>query len=365
MKLNNEQKIVIEASKLSNNNNFHNLVEMLKNTLCWSKVFQYAAKNKVLFLLYHNIMKCGMNESIPFYYKQILDDALYCNNIRNQERLLELDKMRIQMKKHNIAFAPVKGGYLIDNVYKNRSIRTTNDIDALIKRKDISLIDEIMNENGYTIREYDNENGRVLIPDGKKKMLYKTSMYNLLPYMKISNVLPRTLVIFDLSFALDFSLNTTPVDEMLDATIQSDNDNNLMPEHFLVHMCCHHYREASNVAWMLTGKDLNIIKFCDVREFVLQKMDSNSIARSVEFAKKHGLEKALYFTIYFTKKIYNDGYESDILKSLCIKDEKFLYQFGEKDYDNLYTRKKDFWLSLFSDDSKDEVTEEPKYKYLL
>ena len=190
-------------------------------------------------------------------------------------------------------------------------------------------------------------------------------MYNLLPYIKIKEDIPVKIVIFDFSFALDFTLNTKPVEEMLDKAFQTDNGLELLPEHFFVHMCCHHYREASNVAWILIGKDLNLIKFCDVREFILQKMNSDIIAKAVKFAKSHGLEKAVYFTIYFTREIYNDGYETEILESLGIKDEAFLYQFGEKDYDELQTRKKDFWTSLFSDNNRDEVNKSPKYENLI
>lgn len=339
-------------------------IDLLKD-IDWDNYFRIAYKNNVIYLLYHNMINLGLNNYIPTHYSRLIEDSLSCNLIRNNNKLKEMKKLCYEMFENSISFIPVKGGYLIDNIYKNRRIRITNDIDILIRRKDIASINKAMLKHGYIQGEYDKFNNKVVMTDRKKKLLYKTTMYNLLPYIKIDHGFPNATVLFDFSFALDFSLDTCPVEEMLDNAIQTSDGAELLPEHFLVHMCCHHYREASNVAWILIGKDLSLIKFCDVREFILQKMDSESIKKAVQFAKKHGLQKAIYFTIYFTREIYNDGYEADILKALEITDETFLYQFGEKDYDELQTKKKDFWTSLFSENNKDEITKDPKYKSLI
>lgn len=361
MELRNECRLIINLSKLTN----CNVSESMLLDIDWDLILHLASKNKVLSLLYNNLLINGMIECVPTYYRQIIEDGCSCNYIRNNEKLHEMKKLQSEMQQNSIPVVPVKGGYLIDNVYKDRKIRATNDVDILFKRKDIPRIDAVMKKNGYEYGEYDKDTNAVLPPDTKKKLLYKTKMWNLLPYVKVINEIPNKTVIFDFSFALDFSLDTKPVEEMLDNAIQKDIGLELLPEHFLVHMCCHHYREASNVAWILIGKDLNLIKFCDVREFIHQKMDSDSIKRAISFAKKHDLEKAFYFTVYFTREIYNDGYETEILNALGIVDESFLYQFGEKDYDELQTRKKDFWTSLFADDNKDEIVQEPKYKNLI
>ena len=365
MQLSLEQQIIVSSCRISYDMTEDNRSLFEFSGVDWSMVIKYACKNKVLGILYDFLVTSKFKDKVPQYYLSIMDDVCSCNYIKNMEKLSELNKISKAMQENNVLFSPVKGGYLIDNVYKNRKIRATNDIDALIKRKDIKKIDEIMNSNGYIQGRYDLGNNRIVAPTRDEKMLYKLNMYSLLPYIKIDNDIPKRTVIFDLSFALDFSLNTKPVEEMLDMALQTENGLELLPEHFLVHMCCHHYREASNVAWIMIGKDLNLIKFCDVREFILQKMNTASIAKAIQFAKNYNLEKALYFTIYFTREIYNDGYETEILKSLDIEDETFLYQFGEKDYDELQTRKKDFWTSLFSDNNRDELSQAPKYESLM
>ena len=360
-----EERIVLETCKLSGEINVAFLQSLLEKELSWEKIVRMAAKNKTLNLLYYNLKAFGLKKYIPKSIIELLDDSNNCNYLRNEAKLNELAKIQTQARQKGIIIAPVKGGYLIDNVYRNRMIRKTNDIDLLIMRKDIRLVEQLMFENGYKYGEWDKETNTVIEPDSKKKILYKTKMYNLLPFVKIDYSVPNRTVIFDCSFALDFSLNLEPVNEMLNETIETPCGHELLPEHFFIHMCCHHYREASNVAWFLLGKDLNLIKFCDVREFVLQKMDKSSLSKAISFAKKHNLQKAVYFTVYFLREIFNDGYEAELLSSLDLDDESFLYQFGEMDYEEVQTRKKDFWTSIFSDNNRDEVEKNPKYAELI
>ena len=366
MTLDNEMKLVLLGSRLTRTELIAIEMErLLHEKLDWDKVIRYSFKNKVQYLLLHNIVNLGWGAFIPQCYFTLIDDNCSCNYIRNERKLSELQKIRTELKRRNILATPVKGGYLIDNVYKSRKIRATNDIDLLFRRNDIKALDELMKDFRYEQGDYNKTANNINLPSRKKKMLYKTSMYNLLPYISLNYDIPSKTVVFDFSFALDFSLDTKPVEEMLNMAAQTDNGLDLLPEHFLVHMCCHHYREASNVAWILIGKDLNLIKFCDVREFILQKMTAASMMKAILFAQKHNLEKAVYFTLYFVREIYDDGYETDILDLLNIEDETFLYQFGEKDYDERQIRKKDFWTSLFSDNNRDEICSPPKYESII
>lgn len=366
MNLKIEQELLLLTCKVTGDFDNKRIEMILRDdNISWERLIKYAYKNKVVYLFYHNICLLKLDKHIPSCFKKLIEDSANCNYINNCEKLKQLDKILSKLKLENIDAVPLKGAYSIDNIYKNRYIRFTNDLDLLIRKKDIERIDQLLISNGYVQADYDFKNNIILIPDKTKKMLHKTKMYNLMPYIKLNDDVPNKTVVFDLSFALDFSLYVEPVNEMLDMAIEADTKLTLRPEHFLMHMCCHHYREASNTAWIMLGEDLHLIKFCDVREFILQKMNSDSIAKTIQFAKKYNLEKALYFTIFFTREIYRDGYETDILTSLNINDEEFMYQFGEKDYDEVQTRKKDFWTSLFSENNKDEIAQQPKYNNLI
>lgn len=162
---------------------------------------------------------------------------------------------------------------MIKEIYRDYGIRGTNDFDFLINREDVQLLDLELKKLGFEQGKYSRKSNSVEKFSSEKKMLYKMKMYNLLPYVKVlDNPLLQT-VIFDVSHSLDFSLNRLPIKEMIEQADFSDRIPCLSPEHFFVHMCCHHYREASHASWIMIGNDLNLIKFCDVREFILKKMD--------------------------------------------------------------------------------------------
>lgn len=363
--LNNEQKLVLLCSQLLQDIDKAALKRLLACNIVWEKVFEYAARNKVLFLLTENIRKCGYEENLPKYFTLLVKDGLQCNVIRNTEKLNALKEVCQKLESEGISIVPVKGAYLIDNVYKDRSIRTTNDMDALIRKKDIQRIDEIMKELGYTSDKYDANIQQFKPRSITEKMLYKTKMYNLLPYVKLIGEPFESCIVFDFSHALDFSLDIQPVEEMINSSLFKGGIRQLKPEHFFIHMCCHHYREASHTEWIRLGKDLNLIKFCDVRAFVMNKMDKQSMDNALKFAVKHKLEKAVYFTLHFLGIIYNDGYEQDCLKQLNIEDEEFIYSFGENEYAETKRRKKAFWNSFFDPDNTEELAEKTKYDELM
>ena len=363
--LSNEQKLVLLSSRLSQDIDKEELERFLSFDIAWEKVFEYASRNKVLFLMSENIRKCGYEEKLPKYFKLLVKDGLQCNVIRNTEKLKALEEVCKKLESEDIKIVPVKGAYLIDNVYGDRSVRTTNDMDALIKKKDIQKIDEVMKKLGYTSDKYDANTGQFKPRSVTEKMLYKTKMYNLLPYVKTIEVPLESQIEFDFSHALDFSLDIQPVEEMINNSFIEGGIRQLKPEHFFVHMCCHHYREASHTEWIRLGKDLNLIKFCDVRAFVMNKMDKRSMNAALKFAAKHKVERAVYFTLHFLEIIYNDGYERAVLQQLNIEDEDFIYLFGENEYVETKRRKKAFWNSFFDPDNTEELAEKTKYDELM
>lgn len=360
--LNQEQKLVMYLSRLSDTVPTDEVKEIIENGIDWDEVLSYGFKNKVMYYLYDNLVQLGFKSYIPKYLCALMEGACYCNIVKNNEKFAELDKVLQAVNEVGIELLPVKGAYLIDNVYYNRRARVTNDIDALILRKDVSKIDKIMKVLGYVVGQVDKEKNEIVVPNQMKKVLYKTKMYNLLPYVKPSKEVTNSFIMFDFSFALDFSLDLKPVEEMIQNSVMVNEKKQLLPEHFFVHMCCHHYREASHIEWIRIGKDLTIMKFCDVRSFVLTKMDKESMNRAVEFAKKNGLEKAIYFTLYFLKVMYNDGYEDEVLSQLNINDTEFLFKFSEDGKTLSNTRKKDFWSSIFNENNRDEIVDsKPTY----
>ena len=135
----------------------------------------------------------------------------------------------------------------------------------------------------------------------------------------------------------------------------------LNSELFLVHLCVHLYKEATTTMYVIENNDLNLIKFCDVREYVLQKMNEKSIDRAIEFSLKNELGKCLYYCFYYLKMIYNDGYENKILEKIGEFHDDFLNEYGEDEYNSPQIYRKTFWERFFSVDNSDEITIRSNY----
>lgn len=357
----NEKTLICLLSRVDLTDDNRNLVsEILKRDLDWQYIFNVTVKNKIHLLIFKHLQCFDIEDKQYTKFANIMNDLIYANSIKNELKYQELNRF-YETIEDKIKIVPVKGAYMIKEIYRDYGIRGTNDFDFLINREDVQLLDLELKKLGFEQGKYSRKSNSVEKFSSEKKMLYKMKMYNLLPYVKVlDNPLLQT-VIFDVSHSLDFSLNRLPIKEMIEQADFSDRIPCLSPEHFFVHMCCHHYREASHASWIMIGNDLNLIKFCDVREFILKKMDEATIQRAIQFAKRHNLEKAVYFTMYFVREIYQDGYETDILEQLDIEDESFLYEFGENEYEEVKVRKKDFWNSLFSDSNIDEIESLPSF----
>ncbi|MCM1285692.1 MAG: nucleotidyltransferase family protein [Acetobacter sp.] len=360
-----EKKLICLLSRQHLNDNEKKQISvLLKQNILWNYIFDVTLKNKCHLLVFNNLKDFEIQSEEYLKYNKIIECMSFYNSANLKSKYEELNLFLEKLPKE-VKVVPVKGAHLIKNMYNSFYIRATNDFDFLFKKKDLSIIKSTLNDLGYYQGEYDSKTDTIIPFNAKKRILYNTKMYNLLPYIKIVNNAALKTNLFDFSHSLDFDLKNNIVEEMIEAASFNDGVWELKPAHFFIHMCCHHYREGSHASWILIGKDLNIIKFCDVREYVVNCMKHDDILEAIDFAKKHNLQKAVYFTIYFVKEIYDAGFEDEILNSLDISDESFLYEYGENEYDEVKTRKKDFWTSLFDHNNKDEIQELPKYTSIL
>jgi len=267
--------------------------------------------------------------------------------------------MKIQeaFKNRSITIIPVKGAYLIPNIYKDFSIRYSGDIDFLVKHEDIQFINEVMNELGYNRGYYNSSTKMIEKISRAEEIKWKTHMSNLPPYFKLSNQDAFSYYKIDFRYALDDTLNKEPVNEIINTTV---NNGYTLYSHYLIHLCTHFYDEAKHTATIAAFKDLNLIKLCDIREYLLH-ISNEDLRQTIDFALKYKLEKALYYTIYCMNVVYNEKIADTIIDELKISDNSFMNLFGENTKDEKYNFAKSFWQRFFSCGNYDELLNIPKH----
>ena len=361
VELSNEQKAVVLLSRLTFSRQDEDEINQIfnKGNFNWYEFSKYAIYHRTLSLDLRNLLLLNKScvAGIPNYFLSIYRSFYKGTEFINSKYERMLQQILLDAQKKDIKLIPVKGVYLLHDLYRGYGIRFSGDMDILIQKKDLREIDSILVKNGFSQKKYDYGTDSHIDLSRKEEMKWKLHMSNIYPYTQKSNSDLFPVFKIDLRFALDDRLDESPVCEM----IEYHSQHGKLPSHYyLLHLCTHFYNEAKYTAGILYGKDLNLIKMCDIREYVLAHREENVLPEVIELAKRFSCEKAIYYTMHILSQVYHDGYEQEVMDLLDIEDTTFLNTFGDSTLTDTQTFKKGFWERFFACGNFDELTETPK-----
>lgn len=308
-------------------------IMIMSDQLDWYLIVVMLFKNKVLPLGLHNVQKLKIRGKIPPHIFEII--RFFAVGILEKNKILidEFGMIRDALQKNDTPFSPLKGLVLIDYIY-NRSSRQMNDIDIMISRKSVDGVRRLMNEMGYFESEIDHQTGRGRPLTRREELTWKVSMYNLPPFVKNVESPYMDSIQVDFTFNIKFDSTDDPCKTFLERTIFSERlgCQVLTDIDMCIHLCCHLYKEAKNIVWIERSVDFNLIKFSDIREFMLVKIDSWDFDDLVDSVIEYQVEEAFYLTFYCLKEIFGDGYEDEVLSRLNIDDKSIISTYGQRDY---------------------------------
>jgi len=357
--LNNDQKLLILLSRLSfSPSEESELLDLASKNIDWYVLLCYAVKNKVLGFVYHNLDKYDLVDKLPKQIIRLIRFYYTGNKFRNKVYIQEFQKLSHKFDEANISYAPLKGISLLTDLYKDMPGRSLNDIDCMIDYEQYKNVKQIMQSEGYEQTEYDDTTKTHIPISRKKAVFWNLHMNNSYPFRISVEDTFCERVNFDFCFGIDKN-NRKIVSDMLK---RMDAKNQLNPYDFYIHLCSHIYKEAVNDMWIWSGRDNNLVKFTDIREFSIRYMTANDFNMALEIVEAEGgnLLKAIHFTVFYLNEIFQDGYEQDIINRCKIDDNEYLQCFNEN-----VRFKKDFWERLFSYSNVDELSETPKYLKLI
>lgn len=327
-------------------------------TVNWFEFIKYALYHKIVQICWNNIKKIYPSCNMPKYLYESITYLYKCTEMRNKCYQEELHRLQEKFSENGILCIPVKGIYLIDNIYTDYGIRYLGDMDFLVRYEDIKILKKILGEMGYICGKYSYDLNQIFPISREEEIKWKLYMSNLAPFDKLSNNELFPFYKLDFRYALDDSLNKEPVREIINATYRNGKTSYA---HYFVHLCTHFFDEAQHVATIASAKDINMIKLCDIREYALKFMSTSEFKSVLEFAEKYNLEKAIYYSLYYLKEVYADGYESKVMELFHISDYSFLNSFGDSTLNNEQQFKKGFWNRFFACGNEDELLEKPKF----
>jgi hypothetical protein len=358
--LNLEQKLIVFLSRktfsIKTKESIGNIIK--SSNINWFEILKYSIKNRVIGLVYYNLKEFNLTKNINPQILKLFEFYYIGNKNRNKVYLEELNKLMKEFNFRKIPCFPLKGAYLLQYFYKDLGSRSINDLDFLVNFYEFDSIDSLMKSYNYIQGDYDSEGDIIKEFCQEKNIAWKLKMHSFPSFTKKCESEFLHSFQIDFSFSLDLNKDIEPVKEMIEG---SKNNIFLENKYFFIHLCCHLYKEATGAFWVNSSSDLNLIKFCDIREYIINFMDKQSLKESIIFAQKYNLEKSLFYTLYYLKEIYDDGYEYELLDLLNVNDTNFLNYFGEYDLSSELKWKKTFWERVFSENNKDELKDEKTY----
>lgn len=268
---------------------------------------------------------------------------LYSGNMRKNESMKicmkELSKI---LADEEFPYAALKGAILV-NLYPE-GVRTSNDIDFLVNRSDLTKITRLLLDNGFS-QGYIRNN--IFVPATRRNIV--NALINrgeTTPFIKKVNLPEMKYLEVDVNISLDESAfrSETAVSKMLQKLRFDKNIGlyTLDKADFLIHLCTHLYKEASVYQWVQMGRDLSLYKFLDIFLFCQKELSKEDVPLLIERAKQYQVEEACYYSIYHTSLLWdmNEKFVQLLLEGLDRRSLGFL--------DEVYSpeEQKTYWFTI-------------------
>ena len=360
-----EMELLILLARINDiENKKQDIIKIIKdNAIDWYKFISYSTKSKLNGMVWKNIKKLKLVNCLPINIARNYEFFYLGNKLRNAYITEEFSRIQKQFNEENVKIFPLKGIHLLYNVYlADMGVRQLNDIDILICKEEISKVEKILNTLGYFQGHV--VGNRIEALSRKENIVWKTKMNNLPPFHKVTNDDWCPILSIDSSFSFQYKMDKKNMDKIINRGILKNGKWELDKVDMFLHLCCHLYKEASNATWILLGNDLNLIKFCDIREFIQVEMDKEDMNRAIKRARIYDCQEAVYFSLYYLEDIYKDHMYKDYISIFDISNTEFLHNYGKREFGENQTWRKDFIERLFMD-NRDELKGKKEFFNLI
>lgn len=301
----------------------------------WYHFLSICIKNKVVGLVYFNILQSELIKLLPdqinFSFRYIFQGT----SQKTKELCQERDRLLKEFSKENLRVYPLKGAILAEHCYPDYGTRSMLDIDFYVSRQDSEAVHKIMIDSGYINGDYDEDSDLIVPFDSSNLAIRLRDKINLPTYARKS--LHSRCMYIDFSKDISYTSKEGMSDLIIsEGEFQFGTTTSLNCNGFFIHLCCHLYKEATNIEWAEIDQDINYIKFLDVYLFYQkfkEKMDFDVLK---ETSEKVGvfdqvLKVLEIVSTMFQEEVFKIKYSSSI-ESLLVPEgeEKSRYTLIEK-----------------------------------
>lgn len=248
--------------------------ELSKEDLDYSYILGKLLINRLGALAYHTLLTRDLTPGLNREFINALKNAYISSNEQAAEFQDMIDELASLLKKTTFQYALLKGCYL-SQIYP-QGIRTSNDIDIFVDNAGIDSLTSILLENGFC-QGYVRQNH--FVPATRLEIISaRMNRGETVPFIKVTSNKYHKFFEVDINTSFDYKVSTEKnvLTQMLSQCERSIKTSNgylytFSKEDFIIHLCCHLYKEASTYPWVLLGRDQGLYKYVDIYTCVLSE----------------------------------------------------------------------------------------------
>ncbi|MBE6799012.1 MAG: hypothetical protein E7525_04485 [Ruminococcaceae bacterium] len=300
--------------------------------------------NRMQGVAYGVIEQTGALGKVNREFKNSLYAAYQQNIEKNNSFLLCLEMLAELLKPAKGKFAMLKGALLCD--YYPKGYRTSNDVDLLVREKDVTVIGNILSEAGFA--QGNVRNGEFKPATRREIAESKMLRGETVPYVIEVNLPYMRFLEVDINFSLDYkNSDGRLVDGMLSRAVAYNVGDaeiiSLDKYDFFIHLCCHLYKEATTYPWVKMKRDMTLYKFTDIY-MILKNFDDREISGVFQRAKELGLSEICACVVRWTVEIFvlddlflnecvnqNIAGSEELLNKVVLPAERKIAEYSEHD----------------------------------
>lgn len=324
-------------------------------------VLGHLFSNRMQAIAYGTLKKQGVLGKVNREFRNSLKNAYEWNIEKNHSFFQCIQHLKDVLSKCSCNYAMLKGAFLCR--YYPEGYRTSNDIDLLVLPEDITAIGNALSNAGF--QQGNIRNDEFIQATRREIVESKMMRGETVPHIKKVDLPGMKYLEVDINFSLDYKngdLNT--LREILSRTCIREMDCLDVPTldkvDFMIHLCCHLYKEATTLPWVEMKRDMTLYKYCDIY-MLLSEMCEKEILLIFERARKLEVEKICAFTILQTKALFEieNEYAISVSEKFLSEDPDFIHRIiSPKDKKTFVYSEKDVFERFFADDRKELLKEE-------
>ncbi len=347
-----EKQFILELCKIDEENG-ETIKRFLQENLDYTYVLGQLHMHRMAGAAYYTLQKHNLLGAINREFRNSLRIVYQYNQYWMESYQYALQKIAEILVSANFSYAVLKGA-LLTSMYP-AGIRTSNDLDLLIQRKDIPEAVSLFSKEGFVqgfIRK-----GYLEKATRKDIINAQLNRGEIIPFIKRVDWKAMEFLEVDMNVSLDEKPmeNAQVVEEMLENRREMDGNlclYTLNEIDFFLHLCTHLYKEASVYQWVIMGRDLSLYKFYDIYCYFKQKFSKTDVLELARRIKRFGIEKDVSYSLIQTHALWPFQEEAkevmeQLLEAVCPENRDFLDEVHDPATKKRYRFRQPFIERLF------------------